>query len=634
MKAFNLRLLLFILGRLGIISLIAFMLSSLANYANYLSYWRGTVRGVQTVDFNIISHTLPSKLSYLLLNKNKDDLQRTLDINYGLFGIVITDCLTSQVECPQQQIIAKTNSRYGWNEKLSNPEITRQTLKQSQFSLLRDPPETATDGRFTIPTQLNKATIIGRVYYIKGATPNFWQDYREWIKNLPGSLFSDTGAYKYYTLTSFLLLLLGFSIWCFFESILYVKRQRQAQLVEELQQAQLNYKNKLNLINQTLQETQYSLEENRQNLATEKEQKQRLYLAVQILQNQIIEKDQDILDHILAIQEIFHQEELQQSQEALAQLEHLTNNIHRLESEKITIQEELEKLDQELAVAKSQDTIAQIEIINLEQIIANNIKEKQSINERISELDSLKLGNKSLENQLNYSKELVRLFEAENQELKESITKLRAIQEDIELIKEINKLLETEKRQLEETIISYESDIIFLQHRIESLFIKRNKKDPNFLERDCKTFEELLLKVEEQYKDIILIYDTVWKEAGKLDFKPFEKTYVALEILGEIGRLYFERNGNLGAEGWENAFKEKGLVNVYRAVESEATTEQFKREHTFKHNGIEQHMTKHLTLKLGASRSVPCVQIYFYVNSETKKIDIGYLGRHLSNNTR
>lgn len=49
---------LWIVGRLGLILSTAFVLASIANWFNYRSYWHGTIRRVQTVDFNLLSHTL------------------------------------------------------------------------------------------------------------------------------------------------------------------------------------------------------------------------------------------------------------------------------------------------------------------------------------------------------------------------------------------------------------------------------------------------------------------------------------------------------------------------------------------------------------------------------------------------
>ncbi len=85
-------------------------------YANYYSYWEGTIYRTQTVDFNILSNLLPTKISILLskTTSSKDavnSLQQSLDSNYGLFGIIITDCIISERYCPTQRILYASQSR-------------------------------------------------------------------------------------------------------------------------------------------------------------------------------------------------------------------------------------------------------------------------------------------------------------------------------------------------------------------------------------------------------------------------------------------------------------------------------------------------------------------------------------------
>ncbi|MEG4229452.1 hypothetical protein QUA35_29780 [Microcoleus sp. N9_B2] len=80
------------LGRFTLIATFSLGLATVKNWENYKNYWHGTIFAVQTVDFNMLSHTLPVKLSYTLLQGNIEELQRTLDSNYGLFGLIVTDC--------------------------------------------------------------------------------------------------------------------------------------------------------------------------------------------------------------------------------------------------------------------------------------------------------------------------------------------------------------------------------------------------------------------------------------------------------------------------------------------------------------------------------------------------------------
>ena len=72
----------------------AAIIPAIATYAwtvqNHNNYWNRTIFAVQTVDFKILAHTLPTKLSILLMQKDTEELQRTLQSNTGRFGIVVT----------------------------------------------------------------------------------------------------------------------------------------------------------------------------------------------------------------------------------------------------------------------------------------------------------------------------------------------------------------------------------------------------------------------------------------------------------------------------------------------------------------------------------------------------------------
>ncbi|MFM7366243.1 MAG: hypothetical protein ACKO2Z_00250, partial [Sphaerospermopsis kisseleviana] len=80
-----------VLARLTATGLISFGIGGAVTFDRYNSYWNQTIFRVQTVDFNILSHTLPTKLSYALIKKQPQEVQRTLDSNYSLFGLIVTD---------------------------------------------------------------------------------------------------------------------------------------------------------------------------------------------------------------------------------------------------------------------------------------------------------------------------------------------------------------------------------------------------------------------------------------------------------------------------------------------------------------------------------------------------------------
>lgn len=176
---------------------------------HYESYWFGTIRKVQTVDFNLLHHTLPPALSYLILCGREDSIQEVLDSSYGMFGLVITD--------PSgQEILYKTSQIY---KKLSwHQALTPDTLAQAQepYDLLTDPPPQTS--QFKYPSaklekidrhpseKRGRERILGRVYYLRGIPPSFFND-------LAGSVFSNwlemSGSKRGYIVISLSMLLSG-----------------------------------------------------------------------------------------------------------------------------------------------------------------------------------------------------------------------------------------------------------------------------------------------------------------------------------------------------------------------------------------------------------------------------------------
>ena len=215
-------------GRFIFIGSTAFGIASYANFNHHESYWNGTIERVQTVDFNMLSHMLPSKLSQALIAEDEQEIQRTLDSNYGLFGLVVTNCRTSQADC-NQTVQYVSDSKLPWRSLLNDD-----TLAASTYDVLRDPPPLYSTGSYADsrdpvrdPTGLtNPGRIIGRVYYVRGVPPGFLETYSRWIKAWPSSFLSDSGANRYYSLTTILFGLGGLSAWIFME-LGFSKRRRQ-----------------------------------------------------------------------------------------------------------------------------------------------------------------------------------------------------------------------------------------------------------------------------------------------------------------------------------------------------------------------------------------------------------------------
>lgn len=176
-------------------------------HAHYDSYWQGTIYRVQTVDFNMLHHTLPATLSYLVLTGRDESIQKVLDSTYGIFGLVITDPTGTQ-------ILYKTNKVYKrehW-QKLVSVDFLK-TITEP-YDVLTDPPPGSSAHEHASPrtpaAQDAKdppgGRVLGRVYYVRGVPPTFPED-------LLGAIFSNwlelSGSKRGYVVLT--MAILGFS---------------------------------------------------------------------------------------------------------------------------------------------------------------------------------------------------------------------------------------------------------------------------------------------------------------------------------------------------------------------------------------------------------------------------------------
>lgn len=241
------------LMRLGSSVMLATVVTLLLIYISYVNYWTKTIYRTQTVDFNILMNLLPTKLSIHLLDGNIEELQRTLDTNYGLFGVVVTNCKTAQPECPRQKItylssgeIIKTSN--GGN-KYQNKEgyaihwqsrLSEESLKGQLYGLLRNPPPLTPEWEYKDPRQnnviptgrTNSGQIIGRVYFIRNSPPPFFNELVKWLTN-PFSTRSGNLLNNSIALST---LFTSFLVWLLLESFyrkLSLAEQKAAEVEKE-----------------------------------------------------------------------------------------------------------------------------------------------------------------------------------------------------------------------------------------------------------------------------------------------------------------------------------------------------------------------------------------------------------------
>ena len=317
----------FAVGRAVAIGISALGIATAANWSNHKGYWQGTIDRVQTTDFNILSHTLPAKLSYTLIEQDIVELQKTLNSNYGLFGLVVTNCTDAEPSCPDQKIVYQTESQQSWSQRLNVKD-----LPNYPYDLLQNPPPLNAIGGFEnarattwTPTGLtNSGQIIGRVYYVRGIAPDFWTDYLRWVEGVPtGSLLSDHGAQKYYALTTVLFFFGGLLSWSFIEWLLHSKRlqkrlaqQETERMLKELVTLRQQLRDRLQQVSDLIAERERHAGELSSDRRNKDQRIQELEQAIAQLEKQSVTLDRQ---NGSASTQLTHSTQLEQNQEALQQ---------------------------------------------------------------------------------------------------------------------------------------------------------------------------------------------------------------------------------------------------------------------------------------------------------------------------
>lgn len=432
------------LGRLSLIAMFSLGLGTWKNWEHYNNYWHGTIFRVQTVDFNMLSHTLPGKLSYTLLQGNIGELQRTLDSNYGLFGLIVTDCKIAAKDCLSEQILYQSKSSQKWTK-----EISLATLSNHPYDLLQSPPPLQVERQYAkpgdskpIPTgRVNSGEIIGRVYYVRGVPPTFIEDYNDWIKEP----FKVTGSRTLYTSTVALFFGGGLIAWIIIEVVLSAKRneqhlaqQQREQLQREIQQIKLQLEEKN-------QQTIELIDQRERGLAELESYRQEQEQNKRELENQIASYESELA---------FKEEQQQETAQTLEDLQLLRQELQETSQRESEAKQRSEALNQKIADLKRDRDLIQQQSRQLEQQLETipNINELTAALEGArTESERIKAGARDFE---------VYVLE-ENHKLEE---KNADLYRELNLALEENHKLEEENADLDRKLNSSKEYIRYLQN--------------------------------------------------------------------------------------------------------------------------------------------------------------------------
>lgn len=412
-----------VLARLTATGLISFGIGGAVTFDRYNSYWNQTIFRVQTVDFNILSHALPTKLSYALIKKQPQEVQRTLDSNYSLFGLIVTDASGQKIIAYSGKDSGKSSS---WKAALDP-----QQLQNHPYDVLLDPPPvfaqwTYSNSRATERSATdftNQGRVIGRVYYVRGVRPTFQEDLMTLISN-PFS-----GSSRIQTYTTSLVACFGATllIWSGLEFMLYKKRvdkkkrdeieedlmsnnqilqSQLAQRINELQSLQKQRDNERNelmrdaenlrslnnrlkqeilrlresikdLPNNTDAELQAELEQTKlqseQNLAKKKQYEQHIKKLTQQLQRKQLETD------------VLQEQKESQIQELKEQINNTESQLAELQNNEENYQETIKVLEKQLNDKNSREIELQKQLESLQTSLSEYEEREQLLEQRAEE---------------------------------------------------------------------------------------------------------------------------------------------------------------------------------------------------------------------------------------------------------
>ena len=310
--------------RLASVTGLSFAAALYVIYNNYNEYWKGTIYRTQTVDFNILANIIPSKLSILLsdikLNPSYIQLlQETLDSNYGLFGIVITDCKTASKLCQNEKVLYATSSlienlsggkqklslssqysKYAknWTEKFNSVSQGQASLS-FPFVLIYDNPSLRQEWGYKTPREdtqvysdkVNTGKIIGRAYFVRSTIPLFQEEIKSWFDNVSNSFFNsnrDKASSRdiiYYSIIKSATAT-GLCVFFLMELAYYFARLAQEREAKAIK-ARISAEQKLLIANQHSEKARKDQEiaESKLNLAIEKSKQSSIDLS--LLENQL-----------------------------------------------------------------------------------------------------------------------------------------------------------------------------------------------------------------------------------------------------------------------------------------------------------------------------------------------------------
>lgn len=580
-----------VLARLATTGIISFGIGGAVTFDRYNNYWNKTIFRVQTVDFNVLSHTLPTKLSYAIIKNEPEEVQRTLDSNYNLFGLIVTDYSGQKIISYSGKDSGKSSS---WKAALNPQELTKHP-----YDVLLDPPPIFSQWTYSKPqatersaTSLtNQGRVIGRVYYVRGVRPTFQED----IATLLSSPFS--GSSRIQTYTTSLIACFGATllIWSGLEFMLYKKRvdkkkaeKREDELenINKVLEVQLAERiNELTVLKNQREEekTELTKDANRLRILNNRLKEEISKLKESL--NNLPKNTEDLLTlqtelektKLEAQENLNKQKQYQQRIEKLNQHLQLAqkkqleaNQLYKLkENELAKLQEQMKNIENSRLLAKSElqqlqnnERNSQEIATRLEQELTNQRLEQQQLNNKLKILQSSLLESQQRAKQAQAESEKTRL------EAQQNLNKQQQYQAHIE---KLNRDLQiVQKKQLESNQPK-EHELVQLKQQIHDA-----ESELQQLRNNEKSSQEIATTLEQQLINQSLEQEQLNHQRELLQSSLLESQQRArqAQIESEKARLEAQQNLNKQQE-YEEQIK-KLTQDLYIVQEKQAETNELK----------------------------------------------------------
>lgn len=210
----------FSLLRFCLILIVSLTVATSLNHDTYKDFYGKKLFKLHTADLRTLADQMTTKLNFFLDQGNREAVQDVLDASFGLFGFVITDCLTPQRLCPEQRIIYTSDPSLPW---LHFPRV--EELNGGSFALLQRPLPL---GGAPVSPDRPPGQILGRLYVINNLPASFSDDYRHWL----AAPFSDLGVRRFYLRTTFAFFAGALIIWTVAEFYFVIRRRQRRTVLQ------------------------------------------------------------------------------------------------------------------------------------------------------------------------------------------------------------------------------------------------------------------------------------------------------------------------------------------------------------------------------------------------------------------